>query len=217
MLYNTFSFKLLSLFCKICSPPSVGSTFLKNNCKQSALINLRLGSLLGAFSPWVPLRRALIRQYQCCCHPCPGHFFHSNPFCTHYWLFIFAISLNLLCCFDFWCFLACFFLIFLSKLWKCAPRESREHIFATRFLATSCAWRTFRAQNGFETVALGGSFHVVLLQKHELLPTERKMTPLWKLCLASPVSRMHFGWDFHIFALDFVIICETRFPSRCRA
>ena len=64
------------VFCKICSPPTVGSTFLKNSCKQSALINLRFGSLLGAFSPWVPLRRALIRQYQCCCHPCPGHFFH---------------------------------------------------------------------------------------------------------------------------------------------
>ena len=63
----------------------------------------------------------------------------------------------------------------------------------------------------------GGRFHCVLLQKHKLLPTERKMAPLWKLCLASPVSRMHFGWDFHAFALDFVIICETRFPSRCRA
>ena len=63
----------------------------------------------------------------------------------------------------------------------------------------------------------GCSFHCVLLQKHKFLPTERKMAPLWKLCLASPVSRIHFGWDFHIFALDFVIICETRFPSRCRA
>ena len=63
----------------------------------------------------------------------------------------------------------------------------------------------------------GGSFHCVLLQKHWLLPTARKMAPLWKLCLTSPVSRMHFGWDFHVFALDFVIICETRFPFRCRA
>ena len=76
MLYNAFSFKLLSLFCKTCSPPTVRSTFLKNSCKQSALINLRFGSLLGAFSAWVPLRRARIRQYQCYSHPCHGHFSH---------------------------------------------------------------------------------------------------------------------------------------------
>ena len=49
-------------FCKICSPPSVGSTFLKDTCKQSGLINVSFGSLLGAFSPLIPFRRALFRQ-----------------------------------------------------------------------------------------------------------------------------------------------------------
>ena len=124
-------------FCKICFPPSVRSTFLKISCKQSALINVRFGSLLGAFPPWVPLRRALIRPFQCCSRSSPGNIFHKNPFCTHYWLFIFAISLNLLCCFGFWCLLACFFFIFLSKLWKCALCHGREHIFATRLPALS--------------------------------------------------------------------------------
>ena len=64
---------------------------------------------------------------------------------------------------------------------------------------------------------LGGRFRLVLLLKPCVLPTERKMAPLWKICLASLVSGMHFGRDFHIFVLDFVIICATRFPSRCRA
>ena len=64
---------------------------------------------------------------------------------------------------------------------------------------------------------LGGRFRLVLLLKPYVLPTERKKAPPGKLRLASLASRMHFGWDFHIFVLDFVIICETRFPSRCRA
>ena len=63
----------------------------------------------------------------------------------------------------------------------------------------------------------GGRFGLVLLLKPCVLPTERKRAPPGKLCLASLASRMHFGWDFHIFALDLVIICETRFPSSCRA
>ena len=69
-------FHFFVIFCKICSPPSVGSTFLKNACKQSDLINVSFGSLLGAFSPWVPLRRALIRRYQCCLYTSPGNIFH---------------------------------------------------------------------------------------------------------------------------------------------
>ena len=63
----------------------------------------------------------------------------------------------------------------------------------------------------------GGRFRLVLLLKPCVLPTERKRAPPGKLRLASLASRMHFGWDFHIFNLDFVRICETRFPSRCRA
>ena len=60
-------FQTFVIFCKICSPPSVGSTFLKDTCKQSGLINVSFGSLLGAFSPSIPLR-----QYQCCSRPNPG-------------------------------------------------------------------------------------------------------------------------------------------------
>ena len=55
----------------------------------------------------------------------------------------------------------------------------------------------------------GGRVRLVVLLEAYVLPTERKRAPSGKLCLASPVSRMHFGWDFHVFALDFIIICET--------
>ena len=63
----------------------------------------------------------------------------------------------------------------------------------------------------------GGRFRLVLLLKPYVLPTERKRAPPGKLCLASLVSRMHFGWDFQVFAFNFVVICETRSPSRCGA
>ena len=69
-------FQNFDIFCKICSPPSVGSTFLKDTCKQSGLINVNFGSLLAAFSPWIPLRRALIRGYRCCSYTSPGNIFH---------------------------------------------------------------------------------------------------------------------------------------------
>ena len=59
-------FQTFVIFCKICSPPSVGSTFLKDTCKQSGLINVNFGSLLAAFSYSIPFRRALIRGYRCC-------------------------------------------------------------------------------------------------------------------------------------------------------
>ena len=49
------------LFSKLCSPPSVGSTFLKNDSKQSAFKNVSFESLLDAMAPSVPLRRALFR------------------------------------------------------------------------------------------------------------------------------------------------------------
>ena len=52
----------------------------------------------------------------------------------------------------------------------------------------------------------GGLFRLVLLLKPYVLPTERKKAPPGKLCLASLAYRMHFGRDFHIFVLDFVII-----------
>ena len=52
----------------------------------------------------------------------------------------------------------------------------------------------------------GGRFGLVLLLKPYVLPTERKKAPPGKLCLASLAYRMHFGRDFHIFVLDFVII-----------
>ena len=63
----------------------------------------------------------------------------------------------------------------------------------------------------------GGRFRLVLLLKPYVLPTERKKAPPGKLRLASLASRMHFGWDFHIFALDFAIIREKRSPSCCGA
>ena len=44
-----------------------------------------------------------------------------------------------------------------------------------------------------------GRFRLVLLLKPYVLPTERKRAPPGKLCLASLVSRMHFGWDFSYF------------------
>ena len=39
----------------------------------------------------------------------------------------------------------------------------------------------------------GGRFRLVLLLKPYVLPTERKRAPPGKLCLASLLSRMHFG------------------------
>ena len=47
---------------EMCSPPSVGSTFLKNGSKQSALKNVSFESLLGALALSIPLRRALFRH-----------------------------------------------------------------------------------------------------------------------------------------------------------
>ena len=46
----------------MCSPPSVGSTFLKNDSKQSAFKNDSFESLLGALALAIPLRWALFRQ-----------------------------------------------------------------------------------------------------------------------------------------------------------
>ena len=51
-----------SRFSKMCSPPSVGSTFLKNDSKQSAFKNVSFDSLLGALAHSVPLHRTLFRQ-----------------------------------------------------------------------------------------------------------------------------------------------------------
>ena len=60
--FQSLIFQFFLIFCKICSPPSVGSTFLKDTCKQRGLINVSFGSLLAAFSPLIPFRRALFRQ-----------------------------------------------------------------------------------------------------------------------------------------------------------
>ena len=56
-----FCFIIFSCFPKMCSPHSVGSTFLKNDSKQSAFKNVSFESLLDAMAPSVPLRRALFR------------------------------------------------------------------------------------------------------------------------------------------------------------
>ena len=50
------------IFSKMCSPPSVGSTFWQNDSKQSALKNVSFESLLGALTLTIPLRRALFRE-----------------------------------------------------------------------------------------------------------------------------------------------------------
>ena len=49
-------------FMKMCSPPSVGSTFLKNDSKQSAFKNDSFEQLLGALALAIPLRWALFRH-----------------------------------------------------------------------------------------------------------------------------------------------------------
>ena len=58
-----------------------------------------------------------------------------------------------------------FFLNFLQKLWKCTPRQGREHISESRFLPTSCPRPSFHAQNGFKTLTLGGAFPSCAVQK----------------------------------------------------
>ena len=50
------------IFAKMCSPPSVGSTFLKTDAKQHALKNVSFEPLLAALALSIPLRRALFRH-----------------------------------------------------------------------------------------------------------------------------------------------------------
>ena len=60
--FQSLFFQFFFIFCKICSPPSVGSTFLKNDFNQNGFKNASLESLLGALPSLIPFRRALFRQ-----------------------------------------------------------------------------------------------------------------------------------------------------------
>ena len=91
-LHSCFPLLCLQVFSKMCSPPPVGSTFLKNDSKQSAFKNDSFEPLLGALALAIPLRWALFRQLKCCSCEGLGHFFDLGPFCTHDLQFIFAIS-----------------------------------------------------------------------------------------------------------------------------
>ena len=180
-LHFCFASLFFHFFSKLCSPPSVGSTILKNGSKQSAFKNDSFEPLLGALALAIPLRWALFRQWKCCSCEGLGHFFDLGPFCTHDLQFIFAISVIWFKKFDFWCLLAWLFFIFKIVL----PALSGKHIFEERCLQISCARGCFHTPITFKTTTYGRAFPPCAVQIIVCFAEWAENGPLWKLCLAS--------------------------------